>query len=306
MDKDAYNISESAAGRVGPKSSVVYRAENYSRNTYAEHYADFDSFADGVRRALPALEVLQIGGDEAYVFAKHQDMQSLGHIEYSDLRRRGDNLGYRRTYNVRGPRIRNKKYSPHYGNHNVIAHTTIDAAVRSVSRYLYHYSAEELHEASSQMLANRIASVKDPDSRDARKASINMGLGSFVKRSAPVNEVIRSVARAGLGVALDAETRTLVEKYVASIDAVDASAAAMADLRFVYHDTPTDTYHVGTVEYTNRYGRLPLKGDMHRYSATDLPEFIRDRIAVLAITNDGEVIPEVGARVADTVWCVVV
>jgi len=227
------------------------------------------------------------GGEPAYIFTE------LG-LAFSDAPELGcGGIGMERhsggdwVYYVRSPLIKNEKYKPHNKDgYNVFKTKNFAKAIKNVLQYVKPVEMALLMDAKESDLSRAVMTIRAPAQEVYHKA---LGMG----RNA-IRQEIDNMVRMGYEPMTQEfkEAFALIEtqgddlKRVANYKPRTCFVWAKPDkVEFKYSDE--DQVHVV-------------------YNVQDVPENIRDKIAVLQIGGDGDAVMDVGSKISNTMYWVFV
>lgn len=227
------------------------------------------------------------GGEPAYIFTE------LG-LAFSDAPELGcGGIGMERhssgdwVYYVRSPLIKNEKYKPHNRDgYNVLKTKNFAKAIKNVLQYVKPVEMARLMEDKEADLSRAVMTIRAPAQEVYHKA---LGMG----RNA-IRQEIDNMVRMGYAPMTQEfkEAFALMEsqgddlKRVANYKPRTCFVWAKPDkVEFKYSDD-AQVYVV--------------------YNVQDVPENVRDKIAVLQIGNDGDAVMDVGTKISNTMYWVFV
>ena len=188
-------------------------------------------------------------------------------------------------YYVRSPLIKNEKYSPHNKDgYNVLKTKNFAKAIKNVLQYVKPIEIKLLMDAKEADLSRAVMTIREPAQEAYHKA---LGMG----RNA-IRQEIDNMVRMGYEPMTQEfkEAFALIEtqgddlKRVANYKPRTCFVWAKPDkVEFKYSDD-AQVYVV--------------------YNVQDVPENVRDKIAVLQIGNAGDAVMDVGSKISNTMYWV--
>lgn len=231
--------------------------------------------------------VASMANEHAYIFTE------LG-IAFKDAPELGcGGIGMERhssgdwVYYVRSPLIRNEKYKPHNRDgYNVLKTKNFAKAIKNVLQYVKPVEMARLMEDKEADLSRAVMNIRAP-ALDALQTA-------FTIKRQTLREEVENMIRMGY----KPQTAEFLEAFKVLESQGD-------DLKRVANYKPRTCFvwaKPDKVEF-----KYSDEDQIHVvYNVQDVPENIKDKIAVLQIGNDGDAVMDVGTKISNTMYWVFV
>jgi hypothetical protein len=225
------------------------------------------------------------------------DTHVLGEIGFKDVRVKGKGASAP-TYYVRARTIANTKYRDSVWQHNAIATKSLKNAVKHAEDYFKPVPALEairLTSGKARSIVDKAVSVHFDVVRNAyRQLFGDSGYGNAFDK--PIFKELRHTTF------ISPEVNKLVGELNVGLDAWrEAKGIAEHGIHYValtdnYGQLVADTAHCGTLGYDHK------TSEVTRSAASELPEWMQGRIAVLQMIEPENYVQGVGLRLDDKIY----
>ena len=225
------------------------------------------------------------------------DTHVLGEIGFKDIRVKGKGESAP-TYYVRAQTIANEKYRDTIWQHNAIATKSLKNAVKHAVDYFRPVSASEairLTSGKARSIVDKAVSVHHDVVRNAyRQLFGDSGYGNAFDK--PIFQELRHTTF------ISPEINKLVGELTEGLDVWrEAKGIAEHGIHYValtdnYGQLVADTAHCGMLGYDHK------TGEVTRSAASELPEWMQGRLAVLQMLEPENYVQGVGLRLDDKIY----
>lgn len=225
------------------------------------------------------------------------DTHVLGEIGFKDIRVKGKGASAP-TYYVRARTIANTKYRDTVWQHNAIATKSLKNAVKHAEDYFRPVPALEairLTSGKARSIVDKAVSVHFDVVRNAyRQLFGDSGYGNAFDK--PIFQELRHTTF------ISPEVNKLVGELNVGLDAWrEAKGIAEHGIHYValtdnYGQLVADTAHCGTLGYDHK------TSEVTRLAASELPEWVQGRLAVLQMLEPENYVQGVGLRLDDKIY----
>ena len=290
------------AYRYQPNLVSIYRDPANAAQEQHEHYERADyrakeirAFIEATCKALGAVHHnLDYGSAVIY---RPGDTHVLGEIGFKDIRVKGKGASAP-TYYVRARTIANTKYRDTVWQHNAIATKSLKSAVKHAEDYFKPVPALEairLTSGKARSIVDKAVSVHFDVVRNAyRQLFGDSGYGNAFDK--PIFKELRHTTF------ISPEVNKLVGELNVGLDAWrEAKGIAEHGIHYValtdnYGQLVADTAHCGTLGYDHK------TSEVTRLAASELPEWVQGRLAVLQMLEPENYVQGVGLRLDDKIY----
>lgn len=267
--------------------------DHYEITGYRAH--EVRAFIEATCKALGAVHHnLDYGSAVIY---RPGDTHALGEIGFKDIRVKGNGASTP-TFYVRARTIANEKYRDSVWQHNAIATKSLKNAVKHAVDYFRPVSASEairLTSGKARSIVDKAVSVHHDVVRNAyRQLFGDSGYGNPFDK--PIFKELRHTTF------ISPEVNKLVGELTEGLDVWrEAKGIAEHGIHYValtdnYGQLVADTAHCGMLGYTH------TTGEVTRSAASELPEWMQGRIAVLQMIEPENYVQGVGLRLDDKIY----
>ena len=290
------------AYRYQPSLVSIYRDLVDAAQEQHEHFEqatfrakEIKAFIEATCKALGAVHRnLDYGSAVIY---RPGDTHVLGEIGFKDIRVKGKGESAP-VYYVRARTIANTKYRDTVWQHNAIATKSLKSAVKHAQDYFKPVSALEairLTSGRARSIVDKAVSVHFEVVRNAyRQLFGDSGYGNAFDK--PIFQELRHTTF------ISPEVNKLVGELNVGLDAWrEAKGIAEHGIHYValtdnYGQLVADTAHCGMLGYDHK------TSEVTRFVASELPEWVQGRIAVLQMLEPENYVQGVGLRLDDKIY----
>lgn len=290
------------AYRYQPSLVSIYRDLVDAAQEQHEHFEqatfrakEIKAFIEATCKALGAVHRnLDYGSAVIY---RPGDTHVLGEIGFKDIRVKGKGASAP-VYYVRARTIANTKYRDTVWQHNAIATKSLKNAVKHAEDYFKPVPALEairLTSGKARSIVDKAVSVHFDVVRNAyRQLFGDSGYGNAFDK--PIFKELRHTTF------ISPEVNKLVGELNVGLDAWrEAKGIAEHGIHYValtdnYGQLVADTAHCGTLGYDHK------TSEVTRSAASELPEWMQGRIAVLQMIEPENYVQGVGLRLDDKIY----
>jgi len=290
------------AYRYQPSLVSIYRDLVDAAQEQHEHFEqatfrakEIKAFIEATCKALGAVHRnLDYGSAVIY---RPGDTHVLGEIGFKDIRVKGKGESAP-VYYVRARTIANTKYRDTVWQHNAIATKSLKNAVKHAEDYFKPVPALEairLTSGKARSIVDKAVSVHFDVVRNAyRQLFGDSGYGNAFDK--PIFKELRHTTF------ISPEVNKLVGELNVGLDAWrEAKGIAEHGIHYValtdnYGQLVADTAHCGTLGYDHK------TSEVTRFAASELPEWVQGRIAVLQMVEPENYVQGVGLRLDDKIY----
>ena len=273
--------------------SVREQHEHYEITGYRAH--EVRAFIEATCRALGAKHH-NLDYASAVIY-RPGDTHVLGEIGFKDIRVKGKGESAP-VYYVRAQTIANEKYRDTIWQHNAIATKSMKSAVKHAQDYFKPVSALEairLTSGRARSIVDKAVSVHNDVARNAyRQMFGDSGYGN--RFDAPIFQELRHTTF------VSPQVNKLMAEFFEGLDAWrEAKGIAEHGIHYV---ALTDNYGqlVADVAHCGSLGHDYKTSEITRLPATELPEWMQGRIAVLQMIEPENYVQGVGLRLDDKIY----
>lgn len=288
--------------RYQPNLVSIYRDPANVAQEQHEHYERVDyrdkeirAFIEATCKALGAVHHNR-DYDTAVIY-RPGDTHALGEIGFKDIRVKGNGASTP-TFYVRARTITNDKYRDSIWQHNVIATKSLKNAVKHAEEHFKPVpplEAIRLTASRARSIVEKAVAVHYDVVRSAyRQLFGDSGYGNQFDK--PIFKELSYVNF------ISPELNKLVEEFNAGADAWrEAKGIAEHGIHYVgltdnYGQLVADVAHCGSLGHDHKISEIT------RLPATELPEWVQGRIAVLQMLEPENYVQGVGLRLDDKVY----
>ena len=266
---------------------------------------EFDALLERLAREVPYLNVIRIAQCSAVVYYEEDDI-TAGRITLADMRRyRGVN-SLAMTYNVFAPAIENKKYGEDNDLYRSMSTASPDKAIMLIKKYIRRPNMRQATLVARDAFSRQGTARLQDKQREFSNALRELGINSST-----------SIAFEAMKTALEAGVLSAaVEDSMQYAVHLHAQAEALRwDKRTVYAvqlrghaDMMVAEYGRMTTAACNSTWAItedPFVGPTHVVEVSALPEDITARMAALTIVDSKQYVEDVGMRVGDRMFYVI-
>ena len=287
------------AYRYQPSLVSDYTRDDHSVREQHEHYEGAfyraDQIKDFIKATCKALGAVHYNIDYASaVIYRPGDTHVLGEIGYKDIRVKGKGESAP-VYYVRARTIANEKYRDTIWQHNAIATKSMKNAVKHAEDYFKPVPALEairLTSGKARSIVDKAVSVHFDVVRNAyRQLFGDSGYGNAFDK--PIFQELRHTTF------ISPEVNKLVGELTEGLDVWrEAKSITAHGIHYValtdnYGQLVADTAHCGTLGYDHK------TSEVTRFAASELPEWVQGRLAVLQMLEPENYVQGVGLRLDD-------
>jgi hypothetical protein len=220
----------------------------------------------------------------------------LGEVGYGDFRMRkhGD---AKHEYMVASRKIDNVKLSGGSDQRHMARTASVKAAVKNAGKFLVPHTLEEVAEFSYSKFASDIAAQRN----EAASAASSL-ISSCASRSV-ISAELTNLIRLGVQF-VTPEFKAAAEKLLATQTEAEAARARKTGAYFVQFREYRGVVRANVLTFDTNVGDSIYSAGSPSAStqvlASDLPEDLQQRIAVLSMVDDGTSVPGIGTKVSAT------
>lgn len=249
-------------------------------------------------RAEGRLEISTLSRKSVALRTKDQDLVSCGSVVFDDLRRRPTGA-YRPVFHVFSERIRNPRFSSSSDRHHSRSAADIGKARTLVDQHIQPLSLDELFRVTE----NRFCSAMCEAERELRGA-LYSAVRPFIGYGAPNDTMVRLLLDVTSSPMLDTFTDApRLREWRAAYEAYNQPEYQQGRAWFV-HKRPLG-YMAGELAISGKnrtYPSVARVGDPQHFTEAELPDVLRQRIAVMQVLDAEQYVPGVGIRLSSNVW----
>ena len=264
----------------------------------------FKEFLDKVRVEIPYLNIIRTGGTSAY-FYYEDDAVTAGYVTFGDMRRTIKTV-LKPLYHVVSHTIKNPKYADHNDLHHSKSSANPDKAITLLKTHMRRPSLEHVVAVTKDIFCEP-ARIGD----QVRSKSLADALNALGVRSSETPAFYALEQLRGLAL-LPQDTQATLDKAVNLKAEIAASSLAnlnvvAVQLRGMGEDVTAQYGKMTPTALSYWYGAMdnPFHDGKYMSAVSDLPEEIANRMAVLSIVDDSQYVPEVGVRIGERLFYVV-
>lgn len=272
-------------------------AEERNRNNKDARYhpVQFDNLIEQIGKAMPDVEFFRHGHSTAIVYRKG-DIHALGEIGYKNTKARGNGTP---EYYVLSRRIVNARYDFKSWQHRIVSTKVLKNAVSAAATYLVPFTCEESLR-DTLPVARKIVDERTAKFHNEVRTAYKNLTGDAGYISNIESDFIKDLRGHRF------TTQRLNE-------AADAYYAAYDEWTEAKESQSRGLYYVGVIDNNGQRMVDTAKVDLtyrlkvevfDRMPAENAAEWVKGRVAVLAMTPPLHYVPGVGLRVDDRVFYV--
>ena len=258
---------------------------------------------DKIKQSIRGLQFINRDRRSLYIY-RDDCPYVLGWIGYGDYRRGGDGT---EMYVVHSRTINNGKYTTYNDQHFMAMSTNIDTALRNVKKYIRPYAPVDMAKIHIKDVSSEVSNVAVESMtrlRDIESSIVDLGKYGDNSATRLITE-LRHLITIGHKF-VDPSFGSDVADYLTARVEADKYKGRSMPMWFVrvYERFGDQCFDVASICDINTF--LPKIGEeVHRYTASDLPEDIMGKLSVLNILNDKQYVDDVGYRVGEGMFYVV-
>ena len=264
----------------------------------------FKAFLDKVQVELPYLKTIRTGSTSAY-FYYEDDAVTAGYVVFGDMRR-AIRTTSKPLYHVVSHTIKNPKYADHNDLHHSKSSANPDKAITLLKKHMRRPSLEHVVAVTKNIFCEPARNGDQARSKSLADTLNALGVRSSETPAFDALEQLRGLAL------LPQDTQATLDKAVNLKAEIAASSLAnlnvvAVQLRGMGEDTTAQYGKMVPTALSYWYGAMdnPFHDGKYMSAVSDLPEEIANRMAVLNIVDDGQYVPEVGVRIGERLFYVV-
>ena len=258
---------------------------------------------DKIKQSVRGLQFIDRNKKSLYIY-RDDCPYVLGWIGYGDYRQGGDGT---EMYVVHSRTIYNGKYSDYNDQHNMAMSTNIDTALRNVKKYIRPYNPVEMakiHVKDVSSAVSNVAGEVNTRLRDIQSSIVDVrsyGDNSTTRLMTELKHLITTGHEF-----VDPSFGSAIVDYFAAVEEANQYKGRSVPMWFVrvYERFGDQCFDVASIDNAENWN--PNIGEeVHRYTASDLPEDIMGKLSVLNILNDKQYVDDVGYRAGEGMFYVV-